>query len=141
MTVSRFRRWLPRVPSAPVPLESEDTELPNSQCATVQNIEATTPTSESEDEIEVPVAGPHGNLGHGDDDVTAKSGAAVRRKPGGYDSRIEQILYEYPDLPILITEAGKSVESGGRYIVYTIRTGVRQTSFKYFVDVSPFSRD
>ena len=43
---------------------------------------------------------------------------------GGYDSRIEQILYENPDLPILIVDAGKSVESGGKYIVYTIRTGV-----------------
>ncbi|MBE3041573.1 hypothetical protein IMZ48_03130 [Candidatus Bathyarchaeota archaeon] len=50
---------------------------------------------------------------------------APRRKPGGYDSRIEQILYENPELPILITEAGKSPENGGRYIVYTIRTDVR----------------
>lgn len=48
-----------------------------------------------------------------------------RRKPGGYDSRIEQMLYENPELPILITEAGKSQESGGRFIVYTIKTGVR----------------
>lgn len=48
-----------------------------------------------------------------------------RRKPGGYDSRIEQILYENPELPIMITDAGKSLETGGRYIVYTIRTGVR----------------
>jgi|SRR5450432_1058888 hypothetical protein len=46
------------------------------------------------------------------------------RKKGGYDSRIEQILYENPDLPILITDAGKSSESGGKYIVYTIKTGV-----------------
>lgn len=46
-----------------------------------------------------------------------------RRKPGGYDSRVEQMLYENPELPILITEAGKSSESG-RYIVYTIKTGV-----------------
>ncbi|SPQ22755.1 ef20537b-1365-406e-be30-ea67b3ae15b6 [Thermothielavioides terrestris] len=45
-----------------------------------------------------------------------------RRKPGGYDSRVEQMLYENPDLPILITDAGKSSESG-RYIVYTIKTG------------------
>jgi len=49
---------------------------------------------------------------------------APRRKPGGYNSRIEQILYENPDMPIMITDAGKSLESGGRYIVYTIRTGV-----------------
>ncbi|KAK1828427.1 mRNA capping enzyme alpha subunit-like protein [Podospora conica] len=46
-----------------------------------------------------------------------------RRKPGGYDSRVEQMLYENPEQPILITDAGKSTESSGRYIVYTIRTG------------------
>lgn len=59
-----------------------------------------------------------------DDDDEAQEQLAPRRKPGGYDSRIEQILYENPELPILITDAGKSLESGGRYIVYTIRTGV-----------------
>ena len=48
------------------------------------------------------------------------------RKKGGYDSRIEQILCENDDLQIIITDAGKSHESGGSYIVYTIRTGVRQ---------------
>lgn len=52
-----------------------------------------------------------------------RSGTLPRRK-GGYDSRIEQILYENPDLQIIITDAGKSHESGGSYIVYTIRTGV-----------------
>jgi hypothetical protein len=51
-----------------------------------------------------------------------------KRKKGGYDSRIEQILYENPELPILIVDAGKSLESGGKYIVYTIRTGVRASS-------------
>ena len=48
----------------------------------------------------------------------------VPRKKGGYDSRIEQILYENPDLQIIITDAGKNMESGGSYIAYTIRTGV-----------------
>ncbi len=48
------------------------------------------------------------------------------QKKGGYDSRIEQILYENEDLQILITDAGKSHESGGSYIAYTIRTGVCQ---------------
>ena len=57
--------------------------------------------------------------------VDARSPPPPRRKPGGYDSRIEQILYENPELPILITDAGKSLETGGRYIVYTIKTGVR----------------
>jgi sorting nexin-41/42 len=47
-----------------------------------------------------------------------------RRKPGGYDSRIEQMLYENPELPILIIDAGRSTETGGRFIVYTIKTGV-----------------
>lgn len=60
----------------------------------------------------------------GDENESIPDELAPRRKPGGYDSRIEQILYENPELPILITDAGKSVESGGRYIVYTIRTGV-----------------
>lgn len=59
-----------------------------------------------------------------DEDDEAHAQMVPRRKPGGYDSRIEQILYENPELPILITDAGKSLESGGRYIVYTIRTGV-----------------
>jgi len=49
----------------------------------------------------------------------------VEPKKGGYSSRIEQILYENPDLDILITYAGKNLEGGGSYIAYTIRTGVR----------------
>jgi len=43
-------------------------------------------------------------------------------KKGGYDGRIQQILYETPDLEILITEAFKSPDGG--HIVYRIRTGV-----------------
>lgn len=49
----------------------------------------------------------------------------VQRKKGGYDSRIEQILYENPDLQITINDAGKSNENGGSYIVYNIKTKVR----------------
>lgn len=45
-------------------------------------------------------------------------------KKGAYDSRIEQLLYEDQDLQIIIVDAGKSQESGGSYISYTIRTGV-----------------
>lgn len=59
-----------------------------------------------------------------DEDSGVHGELVPRTKPGGYDSRIEQILYENPSLPILITGAGKSSESGGRYIVYSIRTGV-----------------
>ncbi|KAF9875508.1 hypothetical protein CkaCkLH20_06889 [Colletotrichum karsti] len=54
-----------------------------------------------------------------------------RPKPGGYESRVEQILYENPSMPILITDAGKSAESGGRYIVYTIRTGNLEVRRRY----------
>jgi hypothetical protein len=59
-----------------------------------------------------------------DEDYTAhgQGDAPPAKKKGSYDSRIEQILYENPDLPILITDAGRSTESGGKYIVYTIRT-------------------
>ena len=50
---------------------------------------------------------------------------STTRKKGGYDSRVEEILCENEDLQIIITSAGKSHESGGSYIAYTIRTGVR----------------
>ena len=58
------------------------------------------------------------------DDYNQGGSGNLPRKKGGYDSRIEQVLYENPDLQIIITDAGKSHESGGSYIVYTIRTGV-----------------
>lgn len=83
-----------------------------------------TPTSGSEDEE--PAFSQVTVTPHGDNHQTLETGdeASQRRKPGGYTSRIEQIFYENPDTPIIITDAGKSLESGGRYIVYTIRTGV-----------------
>ena len=58
-----------------------------------------------------------------DQDARDRGELVPRRKPGGYDSRVEQMLYENPEMPILITDAGKSQENG-RYIVYTIKTGV-----------------
>lgn len=59
-----------------------------------------------------------------------------RTKPGGYDSRIEQMLYENPEMPVLIIDAGKSTETGGRYIVYTIKTGVRDVQAPLFEHVA-----
>jgi hypothetical protein len=61
-----------------------------------------------------------------DPEDEAEYGAASQQYPrkGVYDSRIEQILYENPEMPILITDAGKNHESGGGFIVYTIRTAV-----------------
>lgn len=57
-------------------------------------------------------------------------GRRVEPKKGGYDSRVEQILYENPDLEIQIIDAGKNREGGGSYITYTILTGVRTQSQK-----------
>ncbi|CAL5868060.1 uncharacterized protein PFLUO_LOCUS2283 [Penicillium psychrofluorescens] len=48
-----------------------------------------------------------------------------------YDSRVEQILYENPEAPILITDAGKNHEGGGGYIVYTIRTADLEVRRRY----------
>jgi hypothetical protein len=63
------------------------------------------------------------NGSDGSDEEYGRSTQLPPRK-GGYDSRIQQYLYEYPHHPIMIIEGGKSVEGGGKYIVYTIRTGV-----------------
>lgn len=59
------------------------------------------------------------NDDHADDDEEAFIQA--RRK--SYPSRVEQILDEDSDMPILITQATKNSDSGN-YIVYTIKTGV-----------------
>lgn len=61
---------------------------------------------------------------HVEENAAAPEEVQTRRRIGGYTSRIEQILDENPDMSIVITEAGKSHESGGKPIVYTIRTGV-----------------
>ncbi|KAI0971718.1 hypothetical protein F4678DRAFT_72633 [Xylaria arbuscula] len=87
-----------------------------------------TPSSTSED------AAPPLEYGQQPRDTESDDGydqPTPRRKPGGYDSRIEQILYENPELPILITDAGKSTESGGKFIVYTIRTGDLEVRRRY----------
>ena len=57
--------------------------------------------------------------------VSGRDGSTnVSKKKENYDSRVEQILFEYPDLRINIVHAGKNLEGGGSYIAYTIRTGV-----------------
>lgn len=92
-----------------------------------------TPSSTSEDAPQISTYGQQHADPESDEEYGAqsRSQAAPRRKPGGYDSRIEQILYENPELPILITDAGKSMESGGKYIVYTIRTGDLEVRRRY----------
>ncbi|KAI1330498.1 hypothetical protein F5Y16DRAFT_363337 [Xylariaceae sp. FL0255] len=93
-----------------------------------------TPSTTSDDAPPASSFPPHsGGASESDDEFGSRSQEqpAPRRKPGGYDSRIEQILYENPELPILITDAGKSMESGGKYIVYTIRTGDLEVRRRY----------
>lgn len=55
----------------------------------------------------------------------------MQPKEGGYDSRIEQILYEHPELEIQIVHAGKNTEGGGGFITYTIRTGEIEVRRRY----------
>ncbi|KAL3439307.1 sorting nexin-41 [Aspergillus tetrazonus] len=69
-----------------------------------------------------------------DDDEGDYAGQASRAgysRKSVYDSRIEQLLYENPDMPILITDAGKNHEGGGSFIVYTIRTGDLEVRRRY----------
>ena len=89
---------------------------------------ASTPTSGNSSPVNEPsefVSRPRDLSDDDEEDYGQQNSGASLKKKGGYDSRIEQILYENPDLQIIITDAGKSHESGGSYIVYTIRTGVR----------------
>ncbi|KAI1074674.1 hypothetical protein F5B20DRAFT_573925 [Whalleya microplaca] len=92
-----------------------------------------TPSSTSEDAPPLPNFGRQPSDPDSDDEYGghAHEHLAPRRKPGGYDSRIEQILYENPEVPILITDAGKSTENGGKYIVYTIKTGDLEVRRRY----------
>ncbi|KAL2886629.1 Sorting nexin-41 [Ceratocystis lukuohia] len=84
-----------------------------------------TPSSDEEDDRPREWSASRDNRPDSDDDVQPL------RKPGGYDSRIEQIIYENPEIPILITDAGKSPETGGKFIVYTIRTGDLEVRRRY----------
>lgn len=93
--------------------------------------EPQTPSSTSED-APPPPRPLGGDPDDSDEEYAAQARSHVPRpKPGGYGSRIEQILYENPDLPIMITVAGKSAENGGRFIVYTIRTGDLEVRRRY----------
>lgn len=109
-------RWIHHVPGYPPSSDDADSdwEYLDPPYDTPQTTEASSYT-------------PPANAVASEDDDDVQDQLIPRRKPGGYDSRVEQLLYENPELPILITDAGKSLESGGRYIVYTIRTGVSRT--------------
>jgi hypothetical protein len=81
-----------------------------------------TPTSDDDSPQDPPefLSKPR-DLSDDDEDYSQQQAPSGKTR---YDSRIEQILCENEDLQIIITDAGKSHESGGSYIAYTIRTGV-----------------
>ncbi|OQO13770.1 hypothetical protein B0A48_02001 [Cryoendolithus antarcticus] len=58
-------------------------------------------------------------------------GQKIDPPKGGYDSRIQQILYEQPELEILIVQAAKNHEGGGSFIAYTIRTSDVEVRRRY----------
>ncbi|GAB7340068.1 hypothetical protein MBLNU457_6563t1 [Dothideomycetes sp. NU457] len=93
--------------------------------------QATPPLEQSDD----PAADFLSRPSHGMDDEHLEEHDQEQRKvepkKGGYDSRIEQILYENPDLDIQIVHAGKNTEGGGSYIAYTIRTGDVEVRRRY----------
>lgn len=70
--------------------------------------------------------------GSGEDEAT---GPGPVPKKDSYESRIERLLYEHPNLQISITNAGKNLEGGGNYIVYTIRTYVSSSYTMLFLEL------
>jgi sorting nexin-41/42 len=64
-------------------------------------------------------------------DYSKSQSQSYLQKKGAYDSRIQQLLYENPELEIIIADAGKS--SDGSYIVYRIRTGVHLAMSRHTV--------
>lgn len=102
---------------------------------TVNSYESAATPPGSDDEA--PAFGQSTAVEDHDDADTTQEEAPPKRKPGGYTSRVEQILYENPTMQIIITDAGKSLESGGRHIVYTIRTGVctRKHSHEWYTNL------
>ena len=64
-------------------------------------------------------------------DEDRQRSSKILPKEGGYDSKLEQILYENPTLDIAIVHAGKNTEGGGGYITYTIRTGEIEVRRRY----------
>ncbi|KAL9014347.1 MAG: hypothetical protein Q9173_001017 [Seirophora scorigena] len=98
------------------------------------NERPTTPTSGTSSPTNDPpelISRPRDLSDDEEDNYAQQRSEHLPRKKGGYDSRIEQILYEHPELQIVITDAGKSNESGASYIAYTIRTGDLEVRRRY----------
>lgn len=95
------------------------------------NRPSTPPSGHSSPEHPPNFASGHSELSDEELDDPRPRDAKVQPKEGGYDSRIEQILYEHPDLEIQIVHAGKNTEGGGGFITYTIRTGEIEVRRRY----------
>jgi hypothetical protein len=85
--------------------------------------QASTPPSSQSPTHDPPDFLSHPDLSDAEDEYATGPGQPYPPRKGGYDSRLQQILYENPDLDIVIADAGKSPD--GSYIVYRIQTGVR----------------
>ncbi|KAL9058937.1 MAG: hypothetical protein Q9162_001495 [Coniocarpon cinnabarinum] len=57
----------------------------------------------------------------GNDEEALAAGSGQIQKKNSYESRIERLLYEHPNLHIQITNAGKNMEGGGNYIDIEVR--------------------
>ncbi|KAF2191516.1 sorting nexin-like protein-41 [Zopfia rhizophila CBS 207.26] len=93
--------------------------------ATPPSLESSSPQHESPEYIS------QRDMSDVDYNEEPSSGEQVQPKKGGYDSRVEQWLYENPGSSILITYAGKNLEGGGSYIAYTINTGGLEVRRRY----------
>jgi len=94
--------------------------------------QASTPTSgQSSPEQPPQFLSKSTDLSDEDLDDSRQREVKVQPKEGGYDSRIEQILYEQPNIEIQIVHAGKNTEGGGAYITYTIRIGDIEVRRRY----------
>ncbi|KAL2863433.1 PX and BAR domain-containing protein [Aspergillus lucknowensis] len=89
------------------------------------------PSSQSSNPNSSGFSQPHDPSDDDAGDYNSQQATAGYTRKSVYDSRIEQLLYENPEMPILITDAGKNHEGGGSFIVYTIRTGDLEVRRRY----------
>ncbi|KAF2864753.1 hypothetical protein BDV95DRAFT_588412 [Massariosphaeria phaeospora] len=92
---------------------------------------ATPPSESSSPAQESPEYLAQRDMSDVDYDEQSETTERAAPKKGGYDSRVEQWLYENPESSILITYAGKNAEGGGGYIAYTINTGGLEVRRRY----------
>jgi sorting nexin-41/42 len=97
---------------------------PNPISPSFQNIDPASPTFQGENLYSDVNKDTETNPNRSEEDDDDDPEDLASRRERGYSSRVEQILHENKDLLIFITDAGKSHEGGGNYIVYTIKTGV-----------------